>query len=74
MKFGSFNFSCSRWETIIYGFKLIPADWIGKGYSSIDKAKDALRRLIKTDNTDGTSISSYEIINGKGKVVYCHNN
>lgn len=56
-------------EEIIYGFSLQPANWSGKGYASVEKAKAAAKRLKKWDKEDGRERDVYEVVDGNGESV-----
>lgn len=56
-------------KEIIYGFGLQLANWVEKGYDTIDRAKIAAKRLKKIDADEGTVRSLYEIVDGYGERV-----
>lgn len=60
---------CNGQETI-YGFGLQPAEWVGVGYKTLDRAKSAARRLAKLDREEGYSRSLYEVVDGNGNSAW----
>lgn len=55
---------------IVYGFGLKFANWVGKGYSTKEKAVAATKRLKKLDIKEGLERNGYEVLNGNGEVVW----
>lgn len=54
----------------IYGFGLQLANWVGKGYSTKEKAIAATKRLRKLDKEEGLERKNYEVLDGNSKVVW----
>ena len=54
----------------IYGFGLQPANWAGRGYNTVDKAKLAAKRLKKIDENDGYERERYEVLNSESEVIW----
>ena len=54
----------------IYGFGLQPANWAGRGYNTLEKAKTATRRLKKIDEQDGYNRECYEVLDSESNVIW----
>lgn len=55
---------------IVYGYGLQPVEWSGKGYATIDRARNAAKRLRRLDASDGFTDRSYEVIDSRGTAVW----
>lgn len=55
---------------VIYGLGLKLANWVGLGYETKDRAIAAVKRLRKLDLDENFERDRYEVVDGKGVVLW----